>query len=113
MNNNIVTGDTYFMTFSPEAYVTREQLATFLYRYAQYKGMDTTLSTSIDEILGGTYVNSWAKDGFAWAVDRGIIRGIESTGANGQIQYDLNPQGGATRAQLARMLHRYLGGTTE
>ena len=113
MNNNVVTGDTYYKTFSPEANVTREQLATFIYRYAALKGVDTTLSASVDEILGGTYVSSWAEEAFAWAVDNGIIKGAEVTGADGVTYLDLNPQGGATRAQLATMLQRYLDGITE
>ena len=108
MNNNVVTGDTYFMTFSPEANVTREQLATFLYRYANFKGVDTTLSKSVEEILGGTYVADWAKEAFAWAVDSGIIKGAEVTAEDGSTYLDLNPQGGATRAQLATMLQRFL-----
>ena len=110
MNSSVVTGDTYNMTFSPDANVTREQLATFLYRYANFKGVDTTLSKSADEILGGTYVADWAKEAFAWVVDSGIIKGAEVTGADGAVAYDLNPQGGATRAQLATMLQRYLYG---
>ena len=108
MNNNVVTGDTYNMTFSPDANVTREQLATFLYRYANFKGVDTTLSASVDEILGGTYVADWAKEAFAWAVDSGIIKGAEVTDDAGNTYLDLNPQGTATRAQLATMLQRYL-----
>ena len=112
MNNNVVTGDTYNMTFSPDANVTREQLATFLYRYANFKGVDTTLSATVDEILGGTYVADWAKEAFAWAVDSGIIKGAEVTGEAG-VYYDLDPQGGATRAQLATMLSRFLEGAAE
>ena len=108
MNNSIVTGDTYYMTFSPEANVTREQLATFLYRYANFKGVDTTLDASAEEVLGGAYVNDWAKEAFAWAIENGIIKGAEVAGADGVVTYDLNPQGTATRAQLATMLQRYL-----
>ena len=108
MNNSIVTGDTYYMTFSPEANVTREQLATFLYRYANFKGVDTTLDASAEEVLGGAYVNDWAKEAFAWAIESGIIKGAEVAGADGVVTYDLNPQGTATRAQLATMLQRYL-----
>ena len=107
LNVGVATGDTYLKTFSPEANVTREQLATFLYRYANYKGMDTKLSKSADEILAGTFVNSWAKEAFAWAVDAKLITGVETTGANGQVAYDLAPQLGASRAQLAVILQRF------
>ena len=98
--------------YNPNMPITREQLALFFWRYAQYKGEDVTLSRDVNEILGGTYVNDWALDGFAWAVDRALIKGSESVGANGQIQYDLLPQGGATRAQLARVLQRFLEDAT-
>ena len=101
------------MMYNPNSPVTREQLALFLWRYAKYKKEDVSVNKTEKELFGETYVNSWAKEGFAWAVDRGIIRGSENIGSNGQIQYDLNPQGGAARAQLARMLHRYLGGSTD
>lgn len=107
LNVGVATGDTYLKTFSPEANVTREQLATFLYRYANYKGMDTKLSKSADEILAGTFVNIWAKEAFAWAVDAKLITGVETTGANGQVAYDLAPQLGASRAQLAVILQRF------
>ena len=108
MNNNIVTGDTYHMTFSPDGNVTREQIATFLYRYANFKGMDTTLSASADEILGGAYVSEWAKEAFAWAVDTGLISGIPTEGADGAVVYDFASQATATRAQLATILARFV-----
>ena len=85
----------------------RLMLYQHLYRYANFKGVDTTLSKSVDEILGGNYVSDWAKEAFAWAVDSGIIKGAEVTGADGVVSYDLNPQGTATRAQLATMLQRF------
>ena len=109
----VSTGDDVNMMYNPNSPVTREQLALFLWRYAKYKKEDVSVNKTEKELFGETYVNSWAKEGFAWAVDRGIIRGSENIGSNGQIQYDLNPQGGAARAQLARMLHRYLGGSTD
>ena len=112
LNEGLTTGDSYMKLYNPNMPITREQLALFFWRYAQYKGEDVTLSRDVNEILGGTYVNDWALDGFAWAVDRALIKGSESVGANGQIQYDLLPQGGATRAQLARVLQRFLEDAT-
>ena len=65
-------------------------------------------------ILGGEAPeHSLAKEGFAWAVANGVIKGAEATDAAGNTYFDLNPQGGATRAQFARVLHRYAGGATE
>ena len=108
LNEGLTTGDTVLNLYNPNAPTTREQLALFFWRYAQYKGENVTVNRDADEILGGTYVNDWAKDGFIWAVDSGLIKGSESLGADGQIQYDLIPQGSATRAQLATVLQRFL-----
>ena len=109
LKEKVSTGDDYAMLYNPELPVTREQLALFLWRYAKYNEEDVTVTATKEELFGETYVNSWAEEGFAWAVDRGIIRGAEETDSEGNLYYVLNPQGGATRAQLARMLHRYLG----
>lgn len=113
LNEGVSTGDDYNMLYNPTAPVTREQLALFLYRYAEYKGENVTVTATEEELFGGAYVNEWAKEGFAWAVENSIIKGAETTDATGTTCYDLNPQGGATRAQFATMLHRYLGGATE
>ena len=106
LNEGVSTGDDVNMKYNPNLSVTREQLALFLWRYARYKKEDMTLDKTIVEILGETYVNDWAKEGFAWAVARGIIKGSESIGSNGQIQYELLPQNGASRAQFATVLKR-------
>ena len=108
LNEGLTTGDTVLNLYNPNAPITREQLALFFWRYAQYKGENVTVNRDADEILGGSYVNDWAKAGFIWAVDSGLIKGSESLGTDGQIQYDLMPQGGATRAQLATVLQRFL-----
>ena len=113
LKEGVSTGDDYAMLYNPDLSVTREQLALFLWRYAKYNKEDVTVTTSKEELFGDTAVSVWAEDGFAWAVDREIIRGAEETDSEGNLYYVLNPQGGATRAQLARMLHRYLGGATE
>lgn len=107
MNEGIATGDTYYKTFSPEKAVTREQFATFLYRYADGIGLDVSLSKDASEILGNTGVSEYAKTAFAWAVDQGLITGMKSTDANGKEYTDLAPYVGATRAQLATMLQRF------
>ena len=101
MNLGIATGDNYYMKFNPETAVTREQLATFLYRYAKYKNLDVTLSKDASAILAGAYVNSYARDAFAWAVDIGLISGVESNGVK-----DLDSQGVASRAQMAAIMQR-------
>ena len=113
LKEKVSTGDDVNMKYNPTSAVTREQLALFLWRYAKYTGKDTSVDATYEELFGETYVNDWAKEGFAWAVDNGIIKGAEVAGPNGTVSFDLNPQGGATRAQLATMLKRYLENVTE
>ena len=98
--NNIVSGYTDG-TFRPDAPVTREQLASILYRYTLYRGQDVSAgeTTSLTGYGDAKAVSSYALPAMRWACGTGILQG-----ANGK----LNPSGLATRAQLAAMLHRYL-----
>ena len=98
--NNIVSGYTDG-TFRPDAPVTREQLASILYRYTLYRGQDVSAgeTTSLTGYGDAQAVSSYALPAMRWACGMGILQG-----ANGK----LNPSGLATRAQLAAMLHRYL-----
>ena len=81
---------------APNETVTREQLAVMIYRYAKLCGMDMTVSASTD--ISGQGVSSWAETAMAWAVENGIIEG----GTGGK----LNPQGPASRAEVAAILQR-------
>jgi len=85
--------------FLPAHNVTREQLATILYRYALYAKLDT--SSWIDITIFSDYdqISPWARDAMAWAVSFGIIRG---TGSN-----QINPQGEAARSEVAAMFMRF------
>ena len=74
--------------------VTREQLATMLYRYLGSPAVSGSL-TGYPDIAK---VSDWAENAMVWATQNGIINGMDGT---------LNPQGGATRAQLATMLMRF------
>ena len=98
--NNIVSGYTDG-TFRPDAPVTREQLASILYRYTLYRGQDVSAgeTTSLTGYGDAQTVSNYALPAMRWACGTGILHG-----ANGK----LNPSGLATRAQLAAMLHRYL-----
>ena len=98
--NNIVSGYTDG-TFRPDAPVTREQLASILYRYTLYRGQDVSAgeTTSLTGYGDAQAVSSYALPAMRWACGTGILQG-----ANGK----LNPSGLATRAQLAAILHRYL-----
>ena len=98
--NNIVSGYTDG-TFRPDAPVTREQLASILYRYTLYRGKDVSAgeTTSLTGYGDAQTVSNYALPAMRWACGTGILQG-----ANGK----LSPNGLATRAQLAAMLHRYL-----
>lgn len=85
--------------FAPEDKVTREQAATILYRYARYKGSDTSAAADISAFRDAACVSGYAEAPMAWSVAAGLIGGIEGN--------RLDPQGSATRAQLAVILMRY------
>lgn len=108
LNEGIATGDIYHQKFNPNADVTREQLAAFIYRYAEYTGKEPVIQGNIDSIIGQTPVNEWAKKEFAWAIEQKLISGLASKDAQGTIIYDLSPRTGATRAQMATILQRFL-----
>ncbi len=91
------TSDT---TFSPNAYVTREQLATILYRYADTMGDNVAVSGNLNAYTDKDKVGSYAVTPMTWAVEHGIITGTTGT--------TLSPKSTTTRAQVAVMLHRYL-----
>ncbi|MBQ6430764.1 MAG: leucine-rich repeat protein [Oscillospiraceae bacterium] len=91
-----------FYYFAPEKNITREELATFLYRYAAAIGMDTSARADLSGFADSGKVSEWAKDALAWCVAVKIIDGMPENGK--QV---LNPQGTATRAQFAAMLMRF------
>ena len=79
--------------------ITREQLATMLYRYAELTGEDVSKTTSLDGFTDGGEVSSYAVDALKWAAAEGIV-----TGKTGGI---IDPQVGATRAETAAMFMRF------
>lgn len=103
-NNGIVNG-TDELSFSPDSTLTREQLATILYRFAAYKrGSAAAAETFVLDGYGDSpNVASYAREALAWAVELGLIRGDTSTG-----DLLLNPRGNASRAQVAVILMRFL-----
>lgn len=96
--NGIVTG-TDSTSFSPGAKVTREQLAAILYRYAQYRKLDTDASAKLNSFTDADSVSAYASEALGWAVSEGLING-----ASGKLM----PKGDATRAQVAAILHRFV-----
>ena len=86
--------------FGPEDSVTREQLAAILYRYAQVKGYDTTRGgMAVREFSDSASISDWAQETMAWAVNAQVLSGK----GNGV----LDPQGTATRAEVAQMLMNF------
>lgn len=97
-DNGIVNG-TSITTFSPNANVTREQMAAILYRYAQYKKYNTAASSSLNGFTDQASVSGYATASLEWAVAEKLVNG--SAGK-------LMPTGNATRAQVAAILHRFV-----
>ena len=97
-DNGIVNG-TSTTTFSPNANVTREQMAAILYRYAQYKKYNTAASSGLNGFTDHASVSGYAAASLEWAVAEKLVNG--SAGK-------LMPTGNATRAQVAAILHRFV-----
>lgn len=76
--------------------MTREQLAAMLYRYVGSPAVEGTVGDYSD----ADSINSWAKDAMTWAVQEGLIAGMDED--------TLNPQGTATRTQVAAILQRFI-----
>ena len=85
-------------TFQPNTAITREQLAAILMNYAAYKGED--VSNRADLTSYTDQPSTWAKEAMQWAVAEGLISGVTAD--------TLQPQGAATRAQVAAILQRFL-----
>ena len=99
--NDIVNGisDT---RFSPNGAITREQLATILYRYSNFKGIETTERADISAYPDAGKVQSYAADAMSWANAAELITGSPKNG-----EAYLLPRDSATRAQVATILMRY------
>ena len=106
-NEGVTTGNPNSGKFNTTASITRQQLATFFFRYAEYKGYKTSQRADISSMLNAVQVKDYAKEAVQWAVATDMISGSETKDSAGNIVYDLNPTGTATRAQLAAILYRF------
>ncbi|MCU6687080.1 family 78 glycoside hydrolase catalytic domain [Dorea acetigenes] len=100
----VVTGYTdsgYFGTNDP---ITREQMVTMMYRYANYKKYKSEKPTDISAFTDADKVTEFAEDAMKWAVGNGIIAGKE----NEDGSYRLDPQGGTSRAECAIIIQRFM-----
>ena len=86
--------------FGPDDPITREQIAAIFYRYADYKGYDLTVKGNLDKFKDADKITDYAKTAMQWAVGSGLVKG-----KSGNL---LDPQGTATRAEIAAMLHRFI-----
>lgn len=97
-DNGIVKGSAG--KFSPNANITRQDMATMLYRYAQYKKADVTKTNDLAAFKDKGSVSSYAAEGMQWAVGTGIV--------TGRTADTLAPKAQLSRAEFATMLSRYL-----
>ncbi len=91
--------------FGPDDVMTREQLATALYRYAAYKKYDVSKKADLGTYPDAGDVSSFAKEGMAWAVETGLVQGADDG--------KLSPAGSATRGQLATIFNRLVVNVVE
>ena len=86
-------------TFGPNDPISREQMATILYRYASYKGYDVSSTADLSSFVDSSEISPWALTGLRWANANELINGLP-----GSI---LAPKNDAVRVQVAAILHRF------
>ena len=91
-------------TFAPMNTLTREQLVTMLYRYAEAEGYDVSAAADLSGYPDADKVQTYAQEAMSWAVAEGIVEGMDG---------NLNPAGSATRAQIATILMRFCEGVAK
>ena len=96
--NEIVKGYTE-TRFGPNDLVTREQMASILYRYADFKGEDVSARDGLAGFTDAASISAYARTNVQWAVAKGLIQGRTST--------TLAPKGTATRAEVATIITNY------
>ena len=89
--------------FDPSGAVTREQTAEILYNYAHSKGYDVSARADLTAFPDAASVSGWAEEALSWANAAGLINGTVRDG-----QTILDPQGSASRAQVAMILMNYV-----
>ena len=92
-------------TFAPMNTLTREQLVTMLYRYAEAEGYDVSAAADLSGYPDADKVQTYAQGAMSWAVAEGIVAGMDDG--------TLNPAGNATRAQIATILMRFCEGVVK
>lgn len=96
----IVTGYSDTGKFGPSDNINREQMAVMMYRYANYRGLDTSTKADFSRFTDAKSVNDFAKEAMQWAVGTGIITGKDN-------ETRLDPQGNTSRAEASIILTRF------
>ena len=99
VENNITSGVSENL-FAPDKSLTRQELVTFLYRFAEEMGYDRTATTDLSAYTDAGEVQPYAVEAFQWAVAEGVIKGTTDT--------TLDPEATTTRAQVSLMVYRLL-----
>lgn len=100
--SGIVAGKTE-ATFDPNGNISRQDIASILYRYAQFKGMDVSASADLSSFADDENVSKYALTAMKWAVSEGLVSGSVKDG-----KLYLNPKNAATRAEVCSILYRFL-----
>ena len=85
--------------FGPNDPITREQMVSMMYRYAEYKGYDLTANGDLSVFADADLVAGWAETSMRWAVGHGLIQGSDN---------QVNPKGNSERCQVAAVVMRFL-----
>ena len=96
-----VTNGTSATTFTPDKNISRQEMVTMLYRYAQYTGRDVSASAELSSFTDAADISDWATAAMSWAVAEKLL--------NGYPDGTVLPNATATRAQTAAVLCRYAG----
>ena len=99
VENSITNGVSEHL-FAPGKSLTRQELVTFLYRFAQYMKYDVTKTTDLSAYTDAGRVQTYAVEAFQWAVASGVVTGTSET--------TLSPENTTTRAQICIMVSRLL-----
>ncbi len=99
-HQNKLAGGMAETQYAPNSPITREQLAVMLMRYAQYQGCDTSHTIRLVHYKDADQVSGYAETAVKWAVSTGILKGRTAN--------ELQPQGTATRAEVAVILQRFI-----
>jgi len=89
--------------FAPGNKITREQIATILYRYETFKNGKPAVEGDLKSFPDAASVSSFAVEGMTWAINEGLINGTVTNGVS-----QLSPLANATRSQIATIIMRYL-----